>query len=42
MLEKFLTLPEEQFKQLLQSSPPIEPDQRREAFRFSKVSITQV
>lgn len=40
MLEKFLTLPEDQFKLLLHDSPaaPTEPDQRRDAYRFVQVS----
>lgn len=40
MLEKFLTLPEEEFNRYLLDAPdPTEEevDRRREAFRFSKV-----
>ncbi|KAI0086464.1 mitochondrial protein Pet127-domain-containing protein [Irpex rosettiformis] len=40
LLEKFLTLPEEQFKLLLHSTPPPLPEltsSKRDAFRFAKV-----
>lgn len=39
LLEKFLTVPESEFKTLLRSSPPLaegEEDKRREAYRYAK------
>ena len=39
MLEKFLTVPEEDFSALLSHHPPSpEQDSRREAYRYAKVS----
>ena len=40
MLEKFLTVPEEEFKTLLRSAPVAEhhSDTRREAYRYAMVS----
>ena len=40
MLEKFLTVPEGEFKKLLRSTPVVEEDTdtRREAYRYAMVS----
>lgn len=40
MLEKFLTVPEEEFKKLLRSAAVVEEDTdtRREAYRYAMVS----
>lgn len=42
VLEKFLTMPKEQFSRLLRSSPDPteEPESKREAYRYSKVYIS--
>lgn len=42
MLEKFLTIPEAEFKKLLRSAPVIEEesDTRREAYRYAMVSCS--
>lgn len=40
MLEKFLTLPPEEFQKLLRDSPSLEQDDgKREAYRYARVCI---
>lgn len=40
MLEKFLTLPQEEFQKLLRDSPSLEQDDgKREAYRYARVCI---
>ena len=40
MLEKFLTVPEDEFCRLLRDAPPLErtDDGKREAYRYARVS----